>query len=354
MSPSQKNDDQADPLSTSQFDYSLPEELIAQLPLPERSASRLLVIQKGEALADWTISDLPKLLRPGDLIVLNDTRVIPARLFGQKATGGQVELLIERVLDDRVALAHAKSSKPVRPGIKVNIDGGAQLECISREGALVKLKSLNEDFFPILERCGHVPLPPYIRRPDSVLDRERYQSIWGCRLGAIAAPTASLHFDKGLLHSMEQAGAAVARVTLHVGAGTFKPVRTEDPAQHDMHQEWFEVPQATAQAVVATRRSGGRVIAIGTTVVRCLESAAQGGQFHARHGETDLFILPGYEFQIVDAIVTNFHLPRSTLLMLVCAAAGRDRVLAAYRHAVEAQYRFFSYGDAMWVPVGAS
>lgn len=353
MSSSQKKERRAAGLTTSQFDYSLPEELIAQSPLTERSSSRLLVLGESGSFADRTILDLPDLLRPGDLVVLNDTRVIPARLYGHKSTGGRLELLIERVLDERVALAHARSSKPVRPGLRIHVDGGAELECLSVQGELIKLRSLEEDFFPLLERCGHIPLPPYIRRPDSQLDRERYQSVWGCRPGAIAAPTASLHFDRKLLQAMNQAGATVARVTLHVGAGTFKPVRTDDPSQHEMHQEWFEVPSETAQAVLTTQQMGGRVIAIGTTVVRCLESAVRDGRFCAIRGETDLFILPGYEFQVVDAMVTNFHLPRSTLLMLVCAAAGRDRVLAAYRHAVEARYRFFSYGDAMWVPTGA-
>ena len=338
-------------MHTSDFDYQLPQELIAQYPLKERSASRLLVLPRDGQLEDRVFRDLPELLEPGDLIVFNETRVIPARLFGRKPTGGRVELLIERVTGERSALAHGRASKPLRAGQAVVLDGGGQLVVNGRQDDLVQIDSPDEPLMDLLHRAGHMPLPPYIERQDEMEDRERYQSVFARVPGAIAAPTASLHFDTPVLEALERRGVQRACLTLHVGAGTFQPVRGEDVAEHRMHQEWCEVGPAAVDAVVAARARGGRVIAVGTTVVRALESAGAGGTLQPYSGETDLFITPGFRFRVVDALITNFHLPRSTLLMLVSAAAGRETVLAAYRHAVEAGYRFFSYGDAMYIEV---
>lgn len=334
----------------SDFRYDLPPELIAQYPLPERGESALLVLDgaTGE-VADRTFRDLPDLLRPGDLLVLNDTRVIPARLLGRKATGGAVEVLVERVLDERRALAHCRSSRAPRVGAALELEGGVRAEVSGREGALFLL-TFDPPVHEALRAHGRVPLPPYIEREPGEADRERYQTVFASRDGAVAAPTAGLHFDQTMLERLQGQGVETTYVTLHVGAGTFQPVRSEDLSEHVMHAEYIEVSAELCRAVAAARERGGRVIAVGTTVVRCLESAAdEGGVLHPFTGETDIFIRPGYRFRAVDAMITNFHLPESTLLMLVCAFAGYDAVMAAYRHAVEQRYRFFSYGDAMFI-----
>ncbi len=334
------------------FHYELPPELIAQEPLPERSASRLLTLDGATgAVADRAIRQLPELLDPKDLLIFNDTRVIPARLYGTKDSGGKVELLLERPLPNRRAIVHARASKPVRPGVSIATQGGI-VAVRERRGDLwvVELPEEALDFF---ERHGQVPLPPYITRRPKAIDAERYQSLFARNRGAVAAPTASLHFDDLLLARLDARGVRRAFVTLHVGAGTFQPVRTDSVGAHVMHAEFTEVSSAVCDAVAACRARGGRVIAVGTTVVRALESAAGGGKLAPFLGDTSLFIFPGFRFRVVDALVTNFHLPESTLLMLVSAFAGREQVLAAYAHAVAQRYRFFSYGDAMFITPAA-
>ncbi len=333
------------------FDYELPPELIAQEPLPERSASRLLTLERASgAMADRRFRELPSLLSRGDLLVLNDTRVVAARLFGVKPSGGRVEILLERAVGEREALVQLRASKPLRPGLEVATPGGT-VELLAPEEGLWRVR-LPEPALDFFDRFGHVPLPPYIRRVPGELDRERYQSLFARERGAVAAPTASLHFDEALLAQLEARGIGLAFVTLHVGAGTFQPVRADDLESHRMHAERAAVDAATCEAIARTRSAGGRVVAVGTTVVRTLESAAlaapgDGSTLAPWSGDTTLFIKPGFRFRAIDALVTNFHLPESTLLMLVCAFAGREPVLRAYRHAVEARYRFFSYGDAM-------
>jgi len=332
----------------SDFTYELPEELIAQQPLAERSASRLLTLDGATgARADRQMRELPQLVAPGDLLVFNDTKVIPARLFALKESGGKVELLLERPLDSSSALVHARASKPLRPAMLLQSRGG-DIKITEKRGDLwvVELPEAPLAFF---ERFGQMPLPPYIRREPVAADSTRYQSVFARRQGAVAAPTASLHFDEGLLAALAERGAHTAFVTLHVGAGTFQPVRTDAVGAHVMHAEFVEVGESACAAVAAARARGARVIAVGTTVVRALESAAGGGSLAPYVGDSSLFIVPGFRFKVVDAMLTNFHLPESTLLMLVSAFAGRDAVLAAYRHAVAGQYRFFSYGDAMFV-----
>lgn len=331
------------------FFYELPAELIARYPLPERAASRLLCLDGATgAVADRQFGDLPDLLNPGDLLVLNDTRVIPARLFGAKAaTGGAVEILVERIVSATEFTAHIRASKPLKPGATVMLEGGAEVAVIGRDGDLYRLRA--DAVAALLEQSGHVPLPPYLDRADEALDRERYQTVYAREPGAVAAPTAGLHFDPPLLERLAVRGVERAFVTLHVGAGTFQPVRADDIREHRMHSEYAVIPESVCKAVAATRRRGGRVIAVGTTAVRSLETAARDGAPAPFAGDTALFIYPGYRFQAVDAMVTNFHLPESTLLMLVSAFAGRERTLAAYRHAVAERYRFFSYGDAMFV-----
>jgi S-adenosylmethionine:tRNA ribosyltransferase-isomerase len=332
----------------SDFTYELPEELIAQQPLAERSASRLLTLDGATgALADRQIRDLPGLVEPGDLLVFNDTKVIPARLFALKESGGKVELLLERPLESRLALVHARASKPLRPPMVVQSRGG-DITIVEKRGDLWVIE-LPEAALPFFERYGQMPLPPYIRREPDSADSSRYQSVFARRQGAVAAPTASLHFDDTLLAALAERGVRTAFVTLHVGAGTFQPVRADAVGAHVMHAEFVEVGEAACAAVAAARARGGRVVAVGTTVVRALESASGSGSLAPYVGDSSLFIVPGFRFRIVDAMVTNFHLPESTLLMLVSAFAGRDAVLAAYRHAVAGQYRFFSYGDAMFV-----
>jgi S-adenosylmethionine:tRNA ribosyltransferase-isomerase len=330
------------------FDFALPAELIAQHPTPERSASRLLD-GCGTLPADRAFRDLPSLLAPGDLLVFNDTRVIKARLYGEKPTGGAVEALIERVLPGREVLAHLRASKSPRPGTRLRFADAFDAEVLGRAGpedSLFRLRFPSEPM-ALLDAHGHVPLPPYIAHADEPEDERRYQTVFAERPGAVAAPTAALHFDAPLLAALAGRGVESARLTLHVGAGTFQPVRAGRIEDHRMHSEWFEVGEATVEAVRRARARGGRVVAVGTTVVRALESAARGGTLAAAAGETDIFITPGFRFRVVDALVTNFHLPRSTLLMLVSAFAGHAHVRALYRHAVEARYRFFSYGDAM-------
>jgi len=330
------------------FHFELPDELIAQQPLAERSASRLLTLDGATgAVADRQFRDLLGLLKPDDLLIFNDTRVIPARLFAVKDSGGKVEILLERPLEERRALVHARASKPLRPDMPLESRGGL-IRVIEKRGDLWVIE-LPEAALQFFERYGQMPLPPYIRREPDASDASRYQSVFAKRDGAVAAPTASLHFDGALLASIDALGVQRAFITLHVGAGTFQPVRTDAVGAHVMHAEFVEVSQTTCEHIAATRARGGRIVAVGTTVVRALESAAVGGQLAPFVGDSALFIVPGYRFRVVDAMVTNFHLPESTLLMLVSAFAGRDAVLTAYSHAVAAKYRFFSYGDAMFI-----
>jgi S-adenosylmethionine:tRNA ribosyltransferase-isomerase len=334
----------------SDFRYHLPPGLIAQRPLPERTGSRLLTLDGGNgSLRDMRFADLPELLRPGDLLVFNNTRVMRARLVGHKDSGGQLEVLIERLLAPYEALAQVRASKSPKAGRLIRLAGGERLSVLGRDGDLYRLQALDAPFRTLMEDQGHLPLPPYIQRPDDAADAERYQTVFGTREGAVAAPTAGLHFDRTILERLDQAGIARAEVTLHVGAGTFQPVRVEDLDQHEMHAEWLEVDTALCAKIEATREAGGRVVAVGTTSVRSLESAAADGNLRPFQGDSRLFIRPGYRFRVVDALITNFHLPESTLLMLVCAFAGYRPVMDAYRHAVAAGYRFFSYGDAMFL-----
>jgi S-adenosylmethionine:tRNA ribosyltransferase-isomerase len=335
-------------LSVEDFDYALPPELIAQHPSAARGESRLLRIS-ADALEDRRFSELPALLAPGDLLVVNDTKVIKARLLGEKDSGGRVEALVERVLSEREALAQVRASKPPRAGMRLRLAGALDVEVLAREGEFYRLR-FGTDVLEALERHGEVPLPPYIDRPADAADAGRYQTVYASRPGAVAAPTAGLHFDPALLDALEARGIARAQVTLHVGAGTFQPVRVADLSQHRMHAERYEIPQATVDAIAAARRRGGKIVAVGTTTVRCLEgSAARNGAAAAERAETDLFITPGFPFRVVDRLITNFHLPRSTLLVLVSAFAGTERMRRAYRHAIAQRYRFFSYGDAMLV-----
>ncbi len=337
-------------MKKSDFFYDLPQHLIAQAPLPKRSASRLLSLSgdSGE-IRDLMFTDLPTLLKPGDLLVFNDTKVIPARLFGQKATGGKVELLIERIVDKRRALAHIRASKSPLPGSELLMDGKHRLLVIGKEDDLYRVESIERDIADILAEVGHIPLPPYIERTDSAEDRDRYQTVFARQPGAVAAPTAGLHFDETMLAQLEAMGIETVYVTLHVGSGTFQPVRVENLEDHVMHEEFCEIDEMAVNKIQTLRNRGGRVVAVGTTAVRTLETAAISGQLKAFKGETRLFIKPGFQFNCVDAMLTNFHLPESTLLTLVCSFAGYSQTMSAYAHAVEQQYRFFSYGDAMFV-----
>jgi S-adenosylmethionine:tRNA ribosyltransferase-isomerase len=336
-------------LKKRDFHFDLPQQLIAQQPLERRSDSRLLQLPRGGGVvADRMFRELPGLLEAGDLLVFNDTRVIPARLFGKKETGGRVEVMLERMLNDRECLAQLRLSKPLREGGRVMLEDGSSLELVGREGSFFRLRASGR-LSEILERHGHMPLPPYITREDTASDRERYQTVYARAPGAVAAPTAGLHFEQSTLDELEGMGVERAEVTLHVGAGTFQPVRAENIEDHEMHAEYLEVSAEVCDAVARTKERGGRVIAVGTTAVRSLETAAAGGQLEPYAGDSRIFIFPGFEFRVIDGLVTNFHLPESTLLMLVSALAGRDRVLAAYRHAVQERYRFFSYGDAMLI-----
>ncbi len=330
------------------FDYPLPPELIAQTPLARRTDSRLL--QVGPPLADLHFSDLPTLLAPGDLLVFNDTRVIHARLFGTKDTGGQVEVMIERAVGSHEALAQVRASKSPKPGSRLWLEGALEVEVLGRVGEFFHLRfPAGDDLVVQLERHGRLPLPPYIERAAGDADESRYQTVFAKNPGSVAAPTAGLHFDDALLARLAGHGVHSAFVTLNVGAGTFQPVRVHDLAEHRMHTEAYFVPQATVDAIAATRAAGHRVVCVGTTSMRALESAARHGRLAAGAAESDLFILPGYHFNVADALITNFHLPKSTLLMLVSAFAGMDTIRHAYAHAIAQRYRFFSYGDAMFL-----
>jgi S-adenosylmethionine:tRNA ribosyltransferase-isomerase len=330
----------------SDFDFALPPDLIAQHPAPERSASRLLD-GRGATPVDRVFRDLPTLLSPGDLLVFNNTQVIKARLFGEKATGGKLELLVERVLQNHEVVAHMKVSKKPPVGAALTMDGGFNAELLGRwpdeQGALFRLRFSGEPH-ALMAAHGHVPLPPYIEHGDTAEDERRYQTVFAKHPGAVAAPTAALHFDEGVLAALRARGIHTAEVTLHVGAGTFQPVKTENIAEHTMHAEWYRVPAKTIAAIQACRARGGRVVAVGTTTVRTLESWAAFGH---TEGDTQIFITPGFRFQVIDALITNFHLPKSTLMMLVSALAGYEHVMALYEHAIAQRYRFFSYGDAM-------
>jgi len=338
-------------MQRSDFKFELPDSLIAQFPTARRGDSRLLELDGPSGIVrDRCFKELPELLNAGDLLVFNDTKVIPARLYGQKAaTGGRVEVLIERLLDAHRALAHIKASKSPRPGSLISVDGGGTLEVLARHDTLFELLSRESDLLSLLNRSGHIPLPPYITRADGELDLERYQTVYARRPGAVAAPTAGLHFDQSMLDRLAAKGVESSRVTLHVGAGTFQPVRADRLEEHVMHSEYLEVSGDTCNSVQRTRARGGRVVAVGTTSVRSLESAAAAGELRPFSGDTRLFIHPGYRFRCVDAMITNFHLPESTLLMLVSAFSGHPQIMAAYRHAVAERYRFFSYGDAMFL-----
>lgn len=341
-------------MQLSDFNYHLPEELIARYPKAERSASKLLCLESGTGRVEHRVfSTLPELLGPKDLLVFNDTRVIPARLFGHKETGGKVEILLERVLNDYEALAQIRASKAIRPGGRILIAGQLSLEVKGRSDEFYHIVA-SDKLAVLLERHGHMPLPPYIDRADEASDQERYQTVYARNPGAVAAPTAGLHFDQPLLEAIAGQGVKMAKVTLHVGAGTFQPVRVANIEQHKMHKERVEVSREVCEQVMATKSSGGRVIAVGTTSVRSLETAAQqaekkGEQMAPWQGESDIFIYPGYRFRCVDAMITNFHLPESSLLMLVSAFATREMIMSAYQQAIDHRYRFFSYGDAMFI-----
>ena len=345
-------------MTPADFHFDLPPELIAQQPLPERSASRLLHVAPqfaGLLARDLRFTDLPRLLQPGDLLIANDTRVLPARLFGQKASGGKVELLLERVVGETEALVQLRSSHAPKAGSQLSFGPDVTAEVLGRQDEFFLLR-FARPIVPILEQWGHVPLPPYIRRDDGPGDRQRYQTVFARERGSVAAPTAGLHFDEPLLAAVSARGVEIRTLTLHVGAGTFAPLRPHQLKTGRLHAERLEVTAELCAAVAECRKRGGRVIAVGTTAMRALEAAGESGQLRPLRGETSLFIRPGYVFRIVDAMVTNFHLPESSLLMLVCAFGGTERVLAAYRQAVASRYRFFSYGDAMFLeraPVGA-
>ncbi|MGJ8669073.1 MAG: tRNA preQ1(34) S-adenosylmethionine ribosyltransferase-isomerase QueA [Oceanococcus sp.] len=334
-------------MKRSDFAYELPPELIAQQPPDVRSGARLLQLDGGQ-LFDRHIVDFPSLLRPGDLLVFNDTRVIPARLRANKSTGGAAEVMVERVVDQHHVWAFVRASKTPKPGSQLHLQG-ALIDVIERDGQLFHLKNAQPGWWTLLEEHGEVPLPPYIQRTADASDLDRYQTVFARNAGAVAAPTAGLHFDEKLLDRIKDQGQAFGYVTLHVGAGTFQPVRVDDLSQHRMHAERLQVSSELVERIAQTKAAGGRVVAIGTTVVRALETAAAGGELRAFDGDSRLFITPGYPFRVVDALLTNFHLPESTLLMLVSAFAGFTPVMAAYRHAVEHSYKFFSYGDAMWL-----
>jgi len=334
------------PMFISDFDYELPDELIAQYPAADRRGSRLLEL--GDGITDRIFSEFPGLLRPGDLLVFNDTRVIKARLAATKETGGRAEILVERVQGERTVLAHIRASKSPKPGGRMLLANNVVVDVLGREGELFTLK-FSVDVMPFLEAYGDVPLPPYLGREADASDDSRYQTVYAKDPGAVAAPTAGLHFDEAMLAETLDAGARHAWVTLHVGAGTFQSLREENIHENRLHSERVEVSAACCAAVNETKQAGGRVIAIGTTSVRAIECASTGGSIQPFDGETDMFILPGYEFRAVDAMLTNFHLPQSSLLMLVAAFSGKERVINAYRHAVREKYRFFSYGDAMFL-----
>lgn len=333
-------------MRVADFDFDLPPELIAQFPPATRGASRLLHVDAAGHCHDHQFRELPALLRAGDLLVLNDTRVIKARLFGHKDSGGKLELLVERVLNEHEALAFIRASHAPKPGSRIHLTDDVHAEVLARQDDLTQLR-FTHPVLEVLDQLGRLPLPPYIEHTPTADDETRYQTVYANEPGAVAAPTAGLHFDDAMLATLHAQGIESARVTLHVGAGTFQPVRVETIAEHRMHSERYTIPHATVDAITATRARGGRVVAVGTTSLRALESAARTGALRAGSDETDIFITPGYRFNIVDALITNFHLPKSTLLMLVSAFAGFEPIRAAYAHAIQHRYRFFSYGDAM-------
>lgn len=338
-------------MKLSDFYYDLPKELIAQYPTPERTGSRLLVLDRGKAeLSDRQFPEILDYLNPNDLLVFNNTRVIPARLFGEKSTGGKVELLVERILSEQRVLAHIRSSKSPKPGTELRLAQAFNVRVLSRHDDLFECEfPAGKTALEYLEEYGHLPLPPYIDRCDEETDAERYQTVYAKHKGAVAAPTAGLHFDTALLAAIKDKGIASAFVTLHVGAGTFQPVRVDNILEHKMHAEWLEVSAEVCEQIAATKSAGGRVFAVGTTTVRCLETAALKGELQPYSGDTNIFIYPGFKYRVVDALLTNFHLPESTLVMLVSAFAGRERIMHAYAEAVARRYRFFSYGDAMLI-----
>ncbi len=331
--------------SLSDFDFDLPPELIAQAPLAERSASRLLQVTT-DVLVDRVFADIVDLLQPGDVLVFNDTRVLNARFYGVKETGGKVEVLVERVCDATTVLAQVRASKSPPPGTTLRLADAFEVTVGARVGEFFTL-NFPSDALALIEEFGRLPLPPYIEHAADAVDAQRYQTVYAKSPGAVAAPTAGLHFDEALLERLREKGVQLAWLTLHVGAGTFQPVRTENIAEHQMHSEWYHIPPATVDAVAAAQRAGRDVVAVGTTSLRALESASQSGQLAAGSGDTQIFITPGYRFRTVSKLVTNFHLPKSTLMMLVSALAGYDRIRSAYAHAIRQRYRFFSYGDAM-------
>lgn len=341
-------------MKRSDFSFDLPEDLIAQQPASERSASRMLVLNgdSGE-YTDSQFVDLPSCLKSGDVLVFNNTRVIPARLYGQKESGGKFEMLVERIINDHTVHAHIRSSKSPRPGASLLFENDLIATMTGREGDLFIVQFETETpVLEILQQVGHIPLPPYIQREDQQQDHERYQTVYAEQPGAVAAPTAGLHFDKEIMRRLETMGVEFIYITLHVGAGTFQPVRVDDISEHHMHKEWIELSQDNANKLSKAKQEGRRIIAVGTTSVRCLESVAalnQGGELQAYSGDTDIFITPGFQFNVIDALITNFHLSESTLLMLVAAFAGYENIMRAYHHAIEQRYRFFSYGDAMFI-----
>ncbi|MBT9568652.1 MAG: tRNA preQ1(34) S-adenosylmethionine ribosyltransferase-isomerase QueA [Thiobacillus sp.] len=335
-------------MNIADFDFELPDELIAQFPSTLRGASRLLHVDDQGALHDRMFRDLPSLLRPDDLLVLNDTRVIKARLFGLKGSGGKVELLVERVVDDAEALVFIRASHAPKPGSQIRLADDTVLDVLARQADLTRVR-FSRPVLDVLDHVGLLPLPPYIEHTPTADDEARYQTVYANEPGSVAAPTAGLHFDEAMLDTLRTQGIRIAHVTLHVGAGTFQPVRVDNIADHTMHSERYSIPQATIDAIHAARGCGGRVVAVGTTSMRTLEAAAQADPLAAGAGETAIFITPGYRFKVVDALITNFHLPKSTLLMLVSAFSGVDTIRAAYAHAIAERYRFFSYGDAMFL-----
>lgn len=338
-------------MKTQDFDFRLPPELIAQFPPEVRRASRLLTVDGRDGrLRDRLFSALAELMSPQDLMVFNDTRVIKARILGTKDTGGQVEMLLERVLDEKHAISQIRASKAPKPGSRITIMRDAAFTVLERVGEMYKVRLEAEaPLLAWLDQHGSLPLPPYITRAPSAEDEARYQTVYARKPGAVAAPTAGLHFDQAMLDELRERGVNIAYVTLHVGAGTFQPVRVDEVREHRMHSEWYHVPQDTVDAIAQTKARGGRVLAVGTTSLRALESAAGSGELQAGYGDTNIFIIPGYRFRVVERLLTNFHLPKSTLFMLVCAFGGMLNMKLAYRHAVEERYRFFSYGDAMLI-----
>ncbi len=334
----------------SKFDFNLPSKLIAQQPLAKRMASKMLVLESNGSLIDDKFNNFTEYLQADDVLVLNDTKVIPARLYGQKSTGGKLEILIEKIIDDKTCIALIKSSKPLKSGATLKLENKIDAIVIDKQEQFYKLEfKTNESIYALLDKYGHIPLPPYIERADEPADKERYQTIYAKNQGAVAAPTAGLHFDENIFKKLKAKGIKVAQVTLHVGIGTFQPVRALDTLEHKMHSEWIYISQDTCDVINNAKENGNKIIAVGTTSLRVLESVGIDGKVKAFTGDTDIFITPGFEFKIVDMLLTNFHLPKSSLLMLVSALGGLEQIQQAYQHAIEQKYRFFSYGDAMLI-----